>query len=91
MITLLALVSGITATILLCLHKWGVFEYYQVHRPEWLKWDICVFCIGFWISCLVTLVFYFLPIEFFTYKFLYIAVPFASASIVMVIYNGSIR
>lgn len=57
MIELILTISGITATLLLCLHKWGAFEYYEVHRPIWLTWEVCTFCIGFWISVLLTVLF----------------------------------
>lgn len=44
-----------TALLLLALwllaHKWGLVDYYQLHRPRWMP-KSCNFCLFFWLAVL---------------------------------------
>ena len=44
---------GIVSSVLICLLKWGVLDYYQARweRP-WLPAAGCYFCLGFWLTIL---------------------------------------
>lgn len=80
---LILICSGISATILLALSKWGAFEWYQIHRGRLP--DVCLFCIGFWL-CLIQSILLYL---FFNANIFYIAIPLAGAAITKVLYAGS--
>lgn len=90
----MAIVPGISATLLHCFDKWFL-EYYQIQRgckwflPAWLPHHPCYFCLGFWISFVQVLTWGY----FFHLDFLYLAPSaIASASITKAIYeNGYTR
>lgn len=84
----LIIVSSISATVLHCLGKWGFYAWYEEHRRlSWPK-EICLFCLGFWLSALQYLALYL----FYTSEIFYIAGALASASLTKAIYeNGKVR
>jgi hypothetical protein len=71
---------GIVATLLLSLIKMRVFEWYETHKP--IKfWNVCYFCLGFWISFPVALslhLFIFTDVA----REIALLVPFVSASFI---------
>jgi hypothetical protein len=74
-IALLIFIFGtISATLVMCIYKWRLDEAYQIFAPAWLPREFCDFCIGFWISFVLTNIFY-------------IAIPFGSASISKTLVN----
>lgn len=77
--------SAISATILLAFSKWGVLEWYQIHRGNLP--DVCLFCIGFWLCVVQAVILYF----FFNANIFYIAIPIAGAAITKVLYAGSLN
>lgn len=79
---LILIVASISATVIMCLHKWGVGEWYYVHRKKWMTSQLCEFCIGFWSSVVITVI----AIRiFYISNILYIIVPFGAASITTLI------
>jgi hypothetical protein len=66
------LVSAISATIILCLLKWHIIEWLEIHYSP-----VCRFCLGFWLCALQTLLIYI----FYNQNLFDIAVPFAGAAI----------
>lgn len=85
----LIIISSLSATIIHCLDIWGALEYYRTHRPH-KSWpaEVCIFCLGFWLSTgqLVTLSF------LYGSDISYIAVALASASLTKAIYeNGKFK
>lgn len=81
MLNVVCIFSLIAATIILSFKKWGLFERYQVHAPQWLPHEVCEFCVGFWISVNLTILYSI----FFEPKIFYIAIPFACASLTLLI------
>ncbi len=80
-----AFLSGaISATILIALEKWGVIEYYEIHKGSALP-DPCMFCLGFWL-CLIQALSLSL---FLNSNIFYIAGAFAGASIAKMIYDNA--
>ncbi len=81
-------ISGINATLLHCFGKWGLFEYYEIHRRKSWPPEICIFCLAFWLGVIQ----YGLLYVFYTSDIFYIAGALASASITKAIYeNGKVR
>lgn len=70
------IVGLLVCFVVILLDKWGVFEYYETRRPP--KWPerICLFCLGFWLSLLFTLLLF--P------EFWYIKAPAASVAAVVI-------
>lgn len=84
----LIIIASISATILHCLGKWGLFKYYEEHRLKSWPPEICIFCLGFWISAIQYAALYF----FYTSDIFYIAGALASASLTKAIYeNGKFK
>lgn len=71
----------IAATIIITFKKWGVFDFYQVHRLAFMPAEVCEFCVGFWISVVLTVL---MSISTES-NISYIAIPFVSASLTLVI------
>lgn len=70
---LILMCAGCSATIILCLVKWRIFEWLQIHY----NWTVCKFCLGFWLCATMALALYI----FYSSNIFYIAIPFAGASI----------
>ncbi len=87
-LVILIMTSSVSATILHCLDKWGTFEYYSTHIRKSKRWpEVCILCIGFWISVAQLSV-----LSFFAPNIFYIAIALASASLTKAIYeNGKFR
>lgn len=86
LVGLVVVISCVSATVLTCLYKFGLIELYQIHKPRILKsWDVCEFCLCFWISATLTVIAYLK----FSPNILYIVVPFACASLAKAIYENS--
>jgi hypothetical protein len=82
-IALLIFIFGtISATLVMCIYKWRLDEAYQIFAPAWLPREFCDFCIGFWISFVLTAI-----LIFFISNIFYIAIPFGSASISKTLVN----
>lgn len=84
--SLVVIIAAITSTIILTLNKWRFMEFWQIYKPKQLP-EICVFCLGFWLSALQA----FALFAWFNPNLFYIAIPLASASIAKLIYEGSIN
>jgi len=79
------LVSFVSATILVVCEKMRLFEYYNMHAYRLrLPKDLCIFCIGFWLSVAQVIAIYLL----FNKQELYFPAPFAAASLTRVIYEN---
>lgn len=78
--------APITATLLVCAHKFGLIEFYQVRirRRYFFDWEVCEFCICFWLSLLQVAIL----VLIFPAKIFYIVVPFAAASLAKAIYEN---
>jgi hypothetical protein len=64
--------------LLLCLRKWGVLDYYEAMRAEWMPSATCNLCLGFWL-CLLTI----LPVMWLAqWHAHWILAPFCAAAIV---------
>lgn len=53
LLTAYILISASTATILFALYKWGVMDYYEVYRPQWMP-ERCEPCFSLWIGTLLS-------------------------------------
>jgi hypothetical protein len=40
--------------LLLLADKWGIIDWYEMHKPTWIK-DICYLCFCFWVTLLLSL------------------------------------
>ena len=50
----LGLIQGfIIASIIIIITKWGFIEFYETYKPDFLPTNLCLFCVGFWLSVLI--------------------------------------
>jgi len=66
------MVSAVSATIIISAMKWGWIEWFEIRG-----YNVCRFCVGFWLCVAQALALYF----FYSSNIFYIAIPFAGASI----------
>lgn len=72
------LTSAISATIILCLGKWRILEWFEIHHQP-----ICKFCLGFWLCTIQAWTIYiWIDPNIFN-----IAIPFAGAAITRKLYE----
>lgn len=77
----IVVVSLFNATLILTLQKWGWFDYYEAHKPVWLKWvKQCVFCFGFRMAVIEVII-----IACFIPSWFLIVVPFCCTSLTFLI------
>ena len=77
-IQVVVLNSLVSSSIILLMGKWGVTEKMQQEAPDLIsKMFSCPFCLGFWISLFLSVVF-----VIFTNELLYIATPVAAAPLI---------
>lgn len=70
-VLVLGIILGAQANfVLLLLDKWKVLEYYELHRPQNFP-SVCIFCLGFWLSCITFLIFFSISSE--SFKAIYLA------------------
>lgn len=52
----IAIISGLSAFILILMQKWGIIEWLQVHGWEYISRAAnCDFCLSWWVSLVVAL------------------------------------
>lgn len=75
MLKIIIIISLFNTTLLLCLKKWGVIDWYTIHRKLWMPKAECYLCLGYWFS-LIEILFW----PDLTYE--YLVVPFCSAALI---------
>lgn len=46
------LCAGVVAFGINLANKWNILDSYEIHRKSWMPAK-CIFCLSFWLSCLV--------------------------------------
>lgn len=70
----------LSAFILITLGKFGLWDYISLHWRHALGfYDICFFCIGFWLCVAMTGLFFWLTPE--PWKYIYLVVPGIGAAV----------
>jgi len=78
LLILIIIISLITLTAIQCLEQWKVIEWVEMHM-----FKVCYFCLGFWLSVLMTIIYG--VVTNFTIGLM--IVPFACTSLISILHK----
>lgn len=80
------IIALLNTTILICLKKWGVLEWYSIRRPLWMPAADCYLCLSLWLGIIECLIIFFIRVNLLE---VFIA-PFCSCAITNYLTNTAI-